>query len=203
MDVDAARNLFDELKDEYRPNCPLPRNKQKGDKAGHAYFTGIVNMTIERFRDGVPVDYNPMELTTATYNGAPLRTLARRVDGAFPSTVNPIAIWEVKEYYHTTTFGSRIADGVFETQLDGMELLELRQSEAINIEHLLMVDSHRTWWMMGRSYLCRIVDMLHMGYIDEVLFGVEVVERLPEIVERWVRHYRDLEALDGSAISRH
>ena len=28
-----------------------------------------------------------------------------------------------------------------------------------------------TWWQCGRSYLCRIIDMLHMGYVDEVLFG--------------------------------
>ncbi|MGH9565995.1 MAG: DUF7687 domain-containing protein [Candidatus Angelobacter sp.] len=26
-----------------------------------------------------------------------------------------------------------------------------------------MVDSAFTWWVKGRSYLCRIVDMLHMG----------------------------------------
>jgi len=42
-----------------------------------------------------------------------------------------------------------------------------------------MVDAYDTWWNMGRSYLCRIVDMLHMGYVDEVLFGSEVLERLP------------------------
>ncbi|MGH9739978.1 MAG: DUF7687 domain-containing protein [Candidatus Acidiferrales bacterium] len=34
--------------------------------------------------------------------------------------------------------------------------------------------------------LCRIVDMLHMGYVDEVLFGSEVVERLPALVGEWV-----------------
>ncbi len=27
--------------------------------------------------------------------------------------------------------------------------------------------------------------MLHMGYIDEALFGYEVVERLPSIVKEW------------------
>jgi hypothetical protein len=31
--------------------------------------------------------------------------------------------------------------------------------------------------------------MLHMGYLDEVLFGYEVVERLPEIVGEWVQTY--------------
>ena len=48
----------------------------------------------------------------------PLRTLAQRVDGAFPSAVNPVAVWEIKEDYHTTTFGSRVADGAYETQID-------------------------------------------------------------------------------------
>ena len=33
--------------------------------------------------------------------------------------------------------------------------------------------------------LCRIIDMLHMGYINEVLFGYEVIERLPSIVKKW------------------
>lgn len=49
-----------------------------------------------------------------------------------------------------------------------------------------MVDDYRIWWQMGRSYLCRMIDMLHMGYVDEVLFGSEVVERLPLLVKEWV-----------------
>ncbi len=53
------------------------------------------------------------------------------------------------------------------------------------IQHYLMIDSHNTWWNMGRSYLCRIVDMLNMGLVDEVLFGYEVLERLPAIVQEW------------------
>lgn len=122
-----------------------------------------------------------------TSNGVPIRTLARRVDGAFTSTINPIAIWEIKEYYYTPTFGSRVADGVYETLLDGLELEEVREHENIDVKHYLMIDDHNTWWNMGRSYLCRIIDMLHMGYVDEVLFGYEVVERLPEIVKEWIK----------------
>lgn len=67
-----------------------------------------------------------------------------------------------------------------------MELEELRTNEKIDVKHYLMVDDHFTWWDCGRSYLCRIIDMLHMRYVDEVLFGREVVERLPEIVKQWV-----------------
>ena len=130
--------------------------------------------------------YNPRELTAVTVGGVLTRTLARWVDGAFPSTVNPIAVWEIKEYYYTTTFGSRIADGVYESLLDGMELEELREHEGIDVKHYLMVDAYDTWWIQGRSYLCRIVDMLHMGYVDEALFGSEVVDRVPTLVKEWV-----------------
>lgn len=186
MDVAKAQSIFDDLKTKLCPNCPVPLNKQKGDKKTAAYFTGIINMLIEANSEGLPCDYDPRKLTSVTFDGAPLRTLARRVDGAFPNTVNPIAVWEIKEYYYTTTFGSRIADGVYESLLDGMELEELREHEGIDVKHYLMVDAYDTWWNMGRSYLCRIVDMLHMSYVDEVLFGSEVVDRLPEIVKEWV-----------------
>jgi hypothetical protein len=186
MDVARARETFERLKEKLCPTCPLPINKQKGEKKAAAYFTGIINMLIEANAEGLPCNYDPHELTSVTLDGAPLRTLARRVDGAFTSTVNPIAVWEIKEYYYTTTFGSRVADGVYETLLDGMELEELREHEQIEVKHYLMVDDYNTWWNMGRSYLCRIIDMLHMGYIDEALFGYEVVERLPGIVKEWV-----------------
>jgi hypothetical protein len=129
-------------------------------------------------------------LTIITEDNLPVRTLARRVDGAFPSSVNPIAIWEIKEYYYTTTFGSRVADGIYESLLDGLEMEELREHEDVDIKHYLIVDAHDTWWKQGKSYLCRIIDMLHMGYIDEVLFGREVIKRLPDLVSEWVDIYK-------------
>jgi hypothetical protein len=105
-------------------------------------------------------DYDPRTLTTVTVAGRPLRTLARRVDGAYPRPVNPIAIWEIKEYNHTTTFGSRVADGIYETLLDGAELEDLLL-EGHKVRHYLFVDGYRTWWEDGKSYLCRIVDSMH------------------------------------------
>ena len=186
MNADRARAEFDRLRQTLKPACPLPMNKQRGEKRAPAYLTGIVNMLVEANANGLSCDYDPRRLTTVTRDNTPLRTLARRVDGAFPSIVDPIAIWEIKEYYYTTTFGSRVADGVYETLLDGMELAELWASEGIGIRHYLVVDSHFTWWECGRSYLCRMVDMMHMGYVDEVLFGFETIERLPKLVEEWV-----------------
>ena len=186
-----AKKVFDELRKKLKPKCPLPWNRQKGDKKKHAYLTGIVNMIIESNTKGLECDYDPRSLTTITRNDAPLRTLARRIDGAFPGTVNPIAIWEIKEYYFTTTFGSRIADDVYETLLDGMELAELKTNENISVHHTLIVDAYETWWIQGRSYLCRIIDTLNMGYIDEVLFGREVVDELPKVVKSWVSEYHN------------
>ncbi len=116
-------------------------NKQRGDKRAPAFLTGIVNMLVEANAAGLPCDYDPRDLTTITSKEIPLRTLARRVDGCFPSVVNPLAIWEIKEYYYTTTFGSRVADGVYESLLDGMELEELREHENIDVKHYLMIDA--------------------------------------------------------------
>jgi hypothetical protein len=187
MDASQARILFNKLRSSCRFECPMPMNKQKGKMAKPAYFTAIINMLIAAGIEGAACNYSPGELTTITKDGAAVRTLARRVDGAFPKVVNPVAVWEIKEYYYTTTFGSRIADGVYETLLDGMELEELREHEGIDVKHYLMVDAYDTWWKKGRSYLCRMIDMLHMCYVDEVLFGKEVVDRIPVITAEWLK----------------
>ena len=187
MDAEAARKKYESLKKKLKPKCPLPMNKQKGEKKAPAYFTCMINMLIEAAAKGKDCDYDPRALTIVTSNRVPLRTFSRRMDGAFPSVVNPIAVWEIKEYYYTTTFGSRVADGVYETLLDGMEIEELATAEGIDILHYLMIDAHYTWWECGKSYLCRIVDMLHMGYVDEVLVGREIFSRLPSLVNSWLK----------------
>ena len=187
MDAAQAAEAFKRVRKATRCKLHVPMNKQKGNKKKPAYLTAIVNMLIDANIDGLECVYDPRELTTFTHMSAPLRTLARRVDGAFPRTKNPIAVWEIKEYYYTTTFGSRVADGVYETLLDGMELEELRQSEKVGCKHYLMIDARFTWWDCGRSYLCRIMDMLHMGYVDEVLVGTEVIERMPTLAKEWVQ----------------
>lgn len=190
MNVTKAKEVFDDQFRKYKPSRPVPLNKQKGAMKAPAYLTGLVNIIIEANIEGLPCDYDPHRLTVITKDGLPLRTFARRVDGAFPGSVNPIAIWEIKEYYYTTTFGSRVADGIYESLLDGLELEEVREHEGIDIKHYLMADAYDTWWNQGKSYLCRIIDILHMGYINEALFGYEVLERLPEIVKEWVKIYR-------------
>lgn len=199
MDKDKAKIEFDKLYTALNPKCPLPMNKQKGDKRNHAFLTGMVNMLVESNIGEAPCDYDPRSLTTITHDSMPFRTLARRVDGAFPSVVNPIAIWEIKEYYYTTTFGSRVADGVYETLLDGLELEELEAASKRKIHHLLVIDDYFTWWKCGRSYLCRMVDMLHMGLVDEIVFGREVITRLPELVKDWKDIYSKTQLIQQSS----
>ena len=164
---------------------PQPMNKQKGKKKKKAFFTCMINMLVAKAIGDKNCDYDPRGLTLFTKDKHPLRTLSRRVDGAFPSVTDPRAIWEIKEYYYTTTFGSRVADGVYETLLDGAELSELERKEKIKCHHYLFVDAKYTWWDCGKSYLCRLVDMMHMGYVDEVIFGREIETRIPEIVKDW------------------
>lgn len=187
QDKDKAKKLYTKLKKELKPTCPQPMNKQKGEKQAPAFFTCIINMLIEANSKGYDCNYDPKELTSFTHNNFPVRSLSRRVDGSFPNVINPIAIWEIKEYYYTTTFGSRVADGVYETLLDGYELNEVRDHLDKKVSHYLMIDDYNTWWTMGRSYLCRICDMLHMGLLSEALFGKEVVDRVPQLVKEWTK----------------
>jgi hypothetical protein len=186
MDAPRAELEFNRLYKELAPKCPLPMNKQKGEKKASAYFTGIINMLIEHHSGGQPCDYDPRQLTKFTKSGRLAFTMSRRVDGCFPKVVDPIAIWEVKEYYYTTTFGSRVADGVYEVLLDGIELRIAREVAGAKVANYLFVDSHYTWWNCGRSYLCRLVDMLNMGFVTEIIFGLEVLDQLPVIVESWM-----------------
>jgi hypothetical protein len=189
MQKDSAEIEFNKLRKKLNPQCPLPMNKQKAEKKNYAFLTGMVNMLVEANICNAPCDYDPRSLTTMTHDSMPLRTLSRRVDGAFPSVVNPIAIWEIKEYYYTTTFGSRVADGVYETLLDGMELEELEIAAQRKVQHILFIDDYFTWWECGRSYLCRMIDLLHMGYVDEIVFGREVITRLPVLAKKWKAAY--------------
>src|SRR5207248_5676091 len=107
MNAEQAEHLYNDLQRRIKFAAPMRMNKQSEEKKKPAYFTQIINMLIGGTLKGLPCNYDPQELTTVTRNKAPFRTLARRVDGAFPGPVAPLAGWESKEYYYTTNFGSR------------------------------------------------------------------------------------------------
>ncbi len=183
MNRNQAKKEFEKAKKRIKPKCHLPLNKQKKEKRHYSYMVGLVNMLTEEALGGYHFDDNPRGLTLITKSKKPVRVLSRWMDGAYPSRIDPIAVWEIKEYYGTTTFGSRVADGVYETMLDGEELKELEEKENIRIKHYLIVDDKFTWWDKGKSYLCRIIDILNSGLVDEVIFGREIIDRWPKIMK--------------------
>lgn len=161
----------------------VPMNKQTGDKRNIQYFTGMIDLILADAL-GEQFDYDPRTLTALGDENELYYTMARRMDGAYPSTINPKAVWEIKEYYYTTTFGSKISDAVYITQLDGYELEEIGRQRAVP-QLLLMVDAYEAWWKLGKPYLCRLIDVLNMGKVDEILFGREVLRSLPDIAKTW------------------
>ena len=198
MDAQAAKGEFEKLKKAHaneKSLCKIPLNKQKGSKANINYFTAIVNIIAEdTIRQSSKYDGtlgfidDPKSLAFIYDDKGNLVGVSSRVfDGAYPSLINPKAVWEIKEYYYTTTFGSRVADGIYESQLDGYEFRDLYSNYNKKVYHFFFIDAYKTWWEDGKSYLCRIIDFLNAGFVDEVIFGREVFSRWPvlfkEIVE--------------------
>ncbi|MDO4412134.1 hypothetical protein [Cutibacterium sp.] len=107
------------------------------------------------------------------------------MDGAFPDCVNQVALWEFKCYYYTTTFGSKISDAVYIADLDGYERADAEGQTGMPIQLTLFIDAYSTWMEQGKSYLCRIVDLLQRGAIDNLIVGAEVETEIPQIVEEW------------------
>lgn len=179
MNRDEARQCFEEVKSRINPKLAATMNRQKGEKRHEAYLSSMVAMFAEEAfgHDGFVND--AQKLAILTENNALKGIFSRRFDGVIPSTRDPIAMWEVKEYYGTTSFGSRVADGVYETLLDGYEINAFENEYGRRIAHYLFVDDKFTWWGMGKSYLCRMIDMLHTGHVDEVFFGRQVVSQWP------------------------
>ena len=184
MDINESKKKFNELKERYsneKFQSPQPMNKQRGDKKDYNYFTCAINLLTEHvvnkfnkeYSLQISCDYDPQHLTCLIEDKKIKSAYSRRFDGAIPSVLNPMAIWEIKEYYYTTTFGSRIADGIYETRLDGYEI---KDTDGKKPTHYFMIDGYSTWWEQGKPYLCRIIDSLNKGLVDEVIFGKEIYD---------------------------
>ena len=200
MDAETAEKEFQNWKKIHRVGnyfCKLPLNKQKGEMRQVAFFTAIINIiaekTIRQFTGNTGTlgfDDDPRGLAYILDDSSRIiGASSRRFDGAYPSIVNPLLVWEIKEYYYATTFGSRVADGVYETQLDGFEFKELYERTGKKVYHVLFIDAYRTWWIQGKSYLCRLIDAMNSGVVDEVIVGREVLTRWPELLYSVIDKY--------------
>ena len=196
MTGDEAKALYNEFSERYADEelvCKIPRNLQKGEKDQTSYFSALINMITELHikhntrkwqmeKPGFDCDPHGLMFVINQDDNSLVGACSRRFDGAYPGTMNAQIIWEIKEYYYTTTFGSRIADGVYETELDGFELNAIFHRTGKKVFHVLLVDAYGTWWCQGRSYLCRIIDALNSGLVDEVIFGKEIMTRWPQVL---------------------
>lgn len=105
----------------------------------------------------------------------------RRLDGALPGLLNPVAIWEIKEYWGVTGGGSKMSDAIYECQLVGQELRAFEDLHGIHVRHYVFLDG-RAQWSARRSDLRRAIDLLCMGLINELIVGREVLTEWPRIV---------------------
>lgn len=193
MDAAGARSVYETLATTATSQnylCAIPMNKQKGDMKNVAYLTASINILAEKtmreeglFTGQKCFNDDPRSLIYAVdQNGYIAGASSRRMDGAYPDVVNPKIVWEVKEYYYTTTFGSRVADGIYETRLDGHEIKDISIRTHRPIKHVMFVDGYKTWWVDGKSYLCRLIDILNEGLVDEVIVGQEILTRWPVVL---------------------
>lgn len=106
-----------------------------------------------------------------TNNG--LHVTARNLDGAIPSLLNPMIIWEIKEYWGVTSGGSKMSDAVYECNLVGRELREFEERSKKNIVHIVFIDG-KSQWETRRSDVVRFIDLFHQGLIDHLFIGRDV-----------------------------
>lgn len=207
--ADEARDLFEQIAERYTTgfqsllspareenarlydvregvSTVVPYNKQKGVKRDMDFLTGTANILISHHLGGLEFDHDPRTLPAFTEDGVVVGSMSRRLDGAFPSTVNPVAMWEYKCYYYTTTFGSKISDAIYIADLDGYERANAEKATGMPINLTLFVDAYSTWMEQGKSYLCRMVDLLQRGAVDNLVVGREVVTAIPEVVPEWL-----------------
>ncbi|MBQ6343052.1 MAG: hypothetical protein IJI41_08030 [Anaerolineaceae bacterium] len=186
MDLDEAKREFNNLYNERHYKSKLIINKQSGDKKAINYFTAIITMIAEKILGGEEdFDPDPHGLIYILKNKKIIGASSRRFDGAYPSIYSPKIVWEVKEYYYTKSFGSRVADAVYETQLDGYELNEILNRTGESVHHVMLIDSYYTFWVKGKSYLCRFIDALNMGLIDDLIIGKEVLTEWEKILKQY------------------
>jgi len=102
-----------------------------------------------------------------------LHVTARNLDGAIPSTSNPIIVWEIKEYWGITKGGSKMSDAVYECSLVGRELRDYESETGISVSHIVFLDG-KDQWSSRQSDLKRFIDLTYQGLIDHLIIGSEV-----------------------------
>lgn len=138
-------------------------------------------------RTSTPVDKNPQS-RAAIVSRDHIWVSPRRLDGAIPSLFNPVALWEIKEYWGKTSGGSKMSDAIYEIQLVGTELRMFEDEFGIHVNHYAILDGKHQW-SARKSDLRRSVDLLYSGLLDELVVGREVLTEWPRILRECCKKY--------------
>jgi hypothetical protein len=134
--------------------------------------------------DKVGLEFNPNPQSRAAVIGkGHIWVSPRRLDGALPGLLNPVGIWEIKEYWGVTGGGSKMSDAIYECQLVGQELRAFEALHGIGVKHYVFLDG-RDQWAARRADLRRALDLMEMGLVDELIVGREVLTEWPRIVKQ-------------------
>ena len=139
----------------------------------------LTNIECDRLR--VAVDLDPQQRASLSGDGY-LWVSPRRLDGAIPGLVNPVGVWEIKEYWGKTKGGSKMSDAIYELHLVGLEIRDFeRRHDGVSLKHYAILDGAGQW-VHRKADLRRAVDLLCMGLLDELIVGDEMLTEWPRIV---------------------
>ncbi|MGW0854846.1 DUF7687 domain-containing protein [Streptomyces sp. NPDC002690] len=131
-------------------------------------------------RSGIPANTNPQSRAMLISDDH-IWVSPRRLDGAIPDLLNPVALWEIKEYWGKTRGGSKMSDAIYELNLVGLELRTFEEAFGVHVNHYAILDG-RNQWASRKADLRRAVDLLYSGLLDELVVGREVLTEWPRIV---------------------
>jgi len=122
--------------------------------------------------NGLTIDPNP-QTRCVWLAQRKLHVTARNLDGAIPALLDPILIWEIKEYWGTTSGGSKMSDAVYECALVGRELRDFEKRTGLHVDHAVLLDG-KDQWTSRKSDLLRFCDLYYQGLVDALIVGREV-----------------------------
>jgi hypothetical protein len=169
-DEKSATKYCDENAIQFGTTVTKNSDHHQASKALVATVSAIASE--ECSRRGISIDPNPQTRCT-WHSDRGLHVTARNLDGAIPSTVNPIIVWEIKEYWGKTSGGSKMSDAVYECNLVGRELRDFEQQTGLSVVHAVFVDG-KDQWTARKADLRRLIDLTYQGLIDFLFVGREV-----------------------------
>ena len=140
-------------------------------------------------KHGITIDPNPQR-RCVWFSEHELHVTARNLDGAIPALLDPILVWEIKEYWGNTSGGSKMSDAVYECALVGRELRDFEKRTGLHVDHAVLLDG-RDQWTSRKSDLLRFCDLYYQGLVDALIVGREVEtvwqSYVQSVVERALR----------------